>query len=93
MGPAASPRPAGLGVLPCGHRLSDNSSDHLLESVGSWDCPVVAVARPAGLGEASGPSRPLVLPRLRSAFVHSPGKWVAEVLLVLGYLVDLWMDV
>ena len=45
----ASPRPAGLGVPPRGHRLSDNSSDHLLESVGSWVCAVIKVARPVGL--------------------------------------------
>ena len=41
----------------------------------------------------SGPSRPLGLPRLRSALVPSPGKWVAEVYLILGCLVGLWMDV
>jgi len=50
-----------------------------------------------GLGEAgrppSGLSWPLVLPRLRSALVPSPGKWVAEVYLILGCLVGLYMDV
>ena len=89
--------PAGLGVPPRGHRLSDNGSDPLLESVGSWVCFAVASARPAGLGEAgrpaSGPSRPLVLPRLHSAFVYSQGKWVAEILLILGCFVGLWIEV
>ena len=33
------------------------------------------------------------MPRLCSALVHSPGKWVAEILLILGCLVGLWMDV
>ena len=77
----ASSKPAGLGMPPRVHRLSDNGSDPLLELVRSWFCLTVAVVRPAGLGEAgrppSSPSRPLVLPRLRSAFVHPPGKWVA----------------
>ena len=41
----------------------------------------------------SGPSRPLGLPRLCSTLVPSPGKWVAEIYLILSYLVDLWMDV
>ena len=41
----------------------------------------------------SGPSRPLTLPRLCSALVPSPGKWVAKVYLILGCLVGLWMDV
>ena len=89
--------PAGLGMPPRVHRLSDSGSDPLLESVGSCFCFTVASARPAGLGEAgwppSGPSRPLVLPRLRSALVPSPGKWVAEVYLILGCLVGLYMDV
>ena len=62
-GRPASPRPAGLALPPRGRRLSDNGSDHFLEAVGSWFCVGVAVARPAGLGEAgrppSGPSRPL----------------------------------
>ena len=77
--------------------LSDNGSYPLLESVGSWFQLAVAGARPAGLGEAgwppSGPSRPLVLPRLRSALVHSPRKWVLEIFVTLGCLVDLWMDI
>ena len=80
-GRPASPKPDGLGVPPRGHRLLVKGSDHLLESVDSWFLLTVVIARPAGLGEAgqppSGPSRPLVLPRLRSAFVHPPGKWVA----------------
>ena len=79
------------------HRLSDNGSDPLLESVGSWFRLTVAVARPAGLGEAgrppSGPSRPLVLPMLHSAFVHPPGKWVAGLLWSLGCLVSHWSKV
>ena len=45
----ASPRPAGLGVPPRGHRLSDNVSDPLLESVDSWVCTGIVVARSAGL--------------------------------------------
>ena len=45
----ASPRPAGLGLPPCGHCLSDNGSDPSLESIDSWVCPIAAVARPAGL--------------------------------------------
>ena len=77
----ASPRPAGLGVPPRGHHLLVKGSDHLLESVDSWFLLTVVTTRPADLGEAgrppSSPSRPLVLPRLRSAFVHPPGKWVA----------------
>ena len=93
----ASPRPAGLGMPPHIHRLSDSGADHLLESVGSWLRLAVACARPAVLGEASwppsGPSRPLVLLRLRSALVPSPGKWVVEVYLILVCLVGLWMDV
>ena len=96
-GRLASPRPAGLGLPPCGRRLSDNGSDPSLESVDSWVCLIAVVARPAGLGEdgwpPSGPFQPLVLPGLRTAFVQSPGKWVAEVLLILGCLVVLWMDV
>ena len=48
-GRPASPRPAGLGLLPRGHRLSDNGSDHFLESVGSWVFAVITVARPAVL--------------------------------------------
>ena len=47
--------PAGLGVPPRGRRLLDNGSDPLLESVDSWLRTVVAVARPAGLGEAGRP--------------------------------------
>ena len=54
-GRPASPRPAYLGVPPRGRRLSDNGSDPLLESVDSWLRTVVAVARPAGLGEAGRP--------------------------------------
>ena len=84
-------------MLPHGRRLLDNGSDHLLESVDSWVCTVIAVARLAGLGEAgqppSGPSRPLTLPRLCPALVHSPGKWVLEIFVILGCLLDLWMDV
>ena len=48
-GRPASPRPAGLGVLPRGHRPSDSGSDHFLQAVGSWSCVGFAVARPAGL--------------------------------------------
>ena len=79
------------------HRLSDNGSDLFLESVGSWFCLTVAVARPAGLVEAgqppSDPSRPLVLLMLHSAFLHCPGKWVAGLLWILGGLVALWTNV
>ena len=93
----AFPRPAGLGLPPRGRRLSDNGSDPFLESVDCWVCTIAVVARPASLGEAgrppSGPSRPLTLPRLCSALMHSPGKWVLEILVILGGLVDLWMDV
>ena len=93
----ASPRPAGLGILPRGHRPSDSGSDHFLEAVGSWSRVGFVVARPAGLGEAgrppSGPSRPLTWPRPCSALEHSPGKWVLEILVLLGCFVDLWMDV
>ena len=96
-GRPASPRPAGLGVPPHGRRLSDNGSDPLLESVDSWLRTVVAVARPTSLGEAgwppSGPSRALTWPRLCSALIHSPGKWVLEILVLLDCFVDLWMDV
>ena len=79
------------------HRLSDNGSDPLLESVGSWFFFAVAGARLAGLGEAgwppSGPSQPLTLLRLHSALVHSPGKWVTEFFLILGCFVGLWTNV
>ena len=96
-GRLASPWPAGQGLPPRGRRLSDNGSDPFLESVDSWVCPVAAVARAAGLGEAgrppSGPSRPLTLPRLCSALMHFPGKWVLEIFVTLGCLVNLWMDV
>ena len=58
---------------------------------------VLGGARPAGLGEAgrspSGPSRPLVLPMLHSAFVHPPRKWVAGLLQILGCLASLWTKV
>ena len=91
-GRPASPRPAHLGLPPRGRRLSENGSDIFLESVDSWVCSVIAVARLAGLGEAgrppSGPSRPLTLPRLCPALVHSPGKWVLEIFVILGCLVD-----
>ena len=46
-GRQASPRPAGLGMPQRVHRLSDNISDPLLESVGSWFRLAVAIARPA----------------------------------------------
>ena len=96
-GRPASPRSAGLGMPPRVHRLLDSGSDYLLDSVGSWLRLVVACARPAGVGVAgrppSGPSWPLGLQRLCTALVPSPGKWVAEIYLILGCLVDLWMDV
>jgi len=96
-GQPASPRPTSLGLPPRDCCLSDNGSDPFLESVDSWVCPVAAVARAAGLGEAgrppSGPSRPLTSPRLCSALMHSPGKWVLKILVTLGCLVTLWMDV
>ena len=82
---------------PRGHRLSDNGSDHLLELVDSWVCAGIVVARPAGLGVAgrppSSPSRPLTWMWLCSALGHSPGKWVLEILVLLGCFVDLWMDI
>ena len=87
-----SPRLVGLGMLSRIHRLSDSGSDHLLESVGSWLRLAVACARPPGW-PPSGPSRPLGLPRFCTALVPSPGKWVAEIYLILGCLVDHWMDV
>jgi len=97
LGWLVSPRPAGLGFPPCGRRLSDNGSYPFLESVESLVCPIAAVARLTSLGEAgrppSGPSRPLTLPRFCSALMHSPGKWVLEILVTLGCLVNLWMDV
>ena len=48
-GRPASPRLAGLGMPPRVHRLSDNGSNLLLESAGSWFRLTVAIARPAGL--------------------------------------------
>ena len=79
------------------HRLSDNGSDPLLESVGSWFCFAVASARLPSLAEAgqppSGPFRPPILPTSRSSVVHCPGKWIAEILLILGGFVGLWIDV
>ena len=93
----ASPRPAGLGVLPCVHRPSDSGSDYFLEVVGSWYCVDFVVARPASLGVASwspsGPSRPLTWPRPCSSLEHSPGKWVPAIFVLLGCLVNLWMSV
>ena len=77
--------------------VDGSGSDYLLEPVGSWLRLAVACARPASLGEAgrppSGPSQPLGLSRLCSALVPSLGKWVAEIYLILGCFVDLWMDV
>ena len=79
------------------HRLSDNGSDPLLESVGSWFCFAGVSARPTGLGEAgrppSGPFLPPVLPTSCSSVVHCPEKWVAEILLISGCFVGLWLDV
>ena len=96
-GRPTSPRPAGLGMPPGVHRLSDNGSDPLLEFVGSCFGFTCACARPAGLGEAgrppSGPSRPFVLLMLHSAFVHPPEKWITDLVLILGCLVDLWINV
>ena len=96
-GRPASPRPAGLELPPRGRRLSDNGSDPSLESVDSWVCPIAAVARLAGLGEAgrppSSPSRPPILPMLHSTFVLPPEKWITDLLLILGCLVDLWINV
>ena len=96
-GQPAFPRPAGLGLPPRGRRLTDNGSDPFLESVDCWVCTIAVVARPASLGEAgrppSGPSRPLTLPRLCSALMHSPEKWVLEILVTLDCLVNLWMDI
>ena len=48
-GQPAFPRPAGLGLPPCGLRLSDNGSDPSLESVDSWVRASFVVARTAGL--------------------------------------------
>ena len=96
-GRPASLRPAGLGMLPRMHRLSDIGSDPLLESVDSWFLLTVVIARPADLGEAGQPpfgsSWPLIWPRPCSALGHSPGKWFLEILVILGCFVDLWMDV
>ena len=96
-GQLASPRPAGLGILPRGHRPSDSGSDYILEVVDSWSRISFAVARPASLGEAgrppSGPSRPLTWPRPCSALEYHPGKWVSAIFVLLGCLVNLWMSV
>ena len=48
-GRPASPRPAGLALPPRGRRLSDNGSDHFLESVDSWVYAGIVDARPVGL--------------------------------------------
>ena len=77
-----------LEGLPCVHRLSDNGSDPLLESVGSWFCFAGVSARLAGR-PPFGPFRSPVLPTSRSSVVHCPGKWVAERLLILGCFVGL----
>ena len=53
---------------PHGRRLSDNGSDHFLEAVGSWFCAGVAVARPAGLGEAGRPPSGPLLALLKYPF-------------------------
>ena len=96
-GQLAFPRPVGLGLPPRGRRLTDNGSDPFLESVDCWVCMIAVVARPASLGEAgrppSGPSRPSVLPTLHSAFVLPPEKWITNLVLILGCLVDLWINV
>ena len=96
-GRPASPRPAGLGILPRGHRPSDSGSDHSLEAVGSWSRVGFAVDRPAGLGEVGrppfGPSQPLTWPRPCSALEPSPGKWGPAIFVILGCLVNLLMDV
>ena len=59
--------------------------------------PRGARGRPAGLGDAcrppSGPSRPPILPMLHSTFVLPPEKWITDLLLILGCLVDLWINV
>ena len=93
--------PCGAGRPPLGrsawgcHHVS--TAFRIVPLIISWLWLAVACARPTGLGEAgrppSGPSRPLGLPRLCYALVPSPGKWVAEIYLILGCLVDLWMDV
>ena len=84
-------------MLPHGRHLSDNGSSPSLKSVDSWVRAGFVVARPAGLEEAgqppSSPSRPLTWPRLCSILGHSPGKWVLEILVLLGCFMDLWMDV
>ena len=90
VGPAGLGRPTSLGVPPRGHCLSDNGSDLLLESVGSWFYFAVASARLAGLGEAgrppSGPSRPLTWPRPCSALEHSPENWVPAIFVIWAAL-------
>ena len=91
-GRPASPRPAGLGIPPCGHRLLASGSDLLLEAVGSCFDFTCACARPAGR-PPSGPSWPSVLPTLHSAFVLPPEKWITNLVLILGCLVDLWINV
>ena len=67
-GRPASPRPAGLGILPHGHRPLDSGSDLLLKSVDSCLSCTRARVRLAALGEAgrppSGSSRPSVAPTL-----------------------------
>ena len=52
MGPAASPRPAGLGIPPSGHRLFVDGLDCLLEVGGRGLGPKHVIVRPAGLGLA-----------------------------------------
>ena len=74
-----------------------SGSDYFLEAVDSWSRVGFVVARPADPGEAgrppSGPSRPLTWLRLCSTLGDSPGKWVLEILVLLGCFVDLWMDI
>ena len=74
-----------------------SGSDYFLEAVDSWSRVGFVVARPADPGEAgrppSGPSRPLTWPSPCSALGYSPGKWVPAIFVILGCLVDFWVDV
>ena len=81
-GRPASPRPAGLGILPPGHRLLDSGSDLLLEAVDSCLGPTRACARPASLGEAGRPPssspRPFIAPTLRVDAFDLPWRWIDD---------------
>ena len=90
-------RPAGLATAAIGQTQLSTDSRKGSEPLSERRRPRGGNPRPAGQGEASrplsSPSWPSVLPKSHSSFVHSPGKWVLELLFILGCLVGLWINV